>query len=122
MNIVLMNFGFLVGQKLVYNLLHRLNCYCQQVFGVTDYVDKMTTLHYGACVAKTPRNPSDKEVCRVLGLRLAECKYLAMAACSDVCSLTSIFRGRCLRRWPVRPTPAQDYQAAGRPRDGNLRR
>ena len=55
MNIVLMNFGFLV-------------------FGVTDYIDKITTLHYGACVAKSPRNENDKEVCRVLGLRLAECE------------------------------------------------
>ena len=45
-----------------------------QVFGVTDYVDKITTLHYGACVAKAPRNHTDKEACRILGLRLAECK------------------------------------------------
>ncbi|EDQ86885.1 uncharacterized protein MONBRDRAFT_33673 [Monosiga brevicollis MX1] len=53
MNAVLMNFGFMV-------------------FGVTDYVDKIHTLHYGAVVAKQPRNQYDKDACRRLGLRLAE--------------------------------------------------
>ena len=53
MGTVLMNFGFLL-------------------FGVTDYVSKINTLHYGACVAKKPRNPEDKDVCRRLGLRLSE--------------------------------------------------
>eukprot|EP00043_Microstomoeca_roanoka_P012069 m.115924 g.115924 ORF g.115924 m.115924 type:complete len:367 (+) comp15381_c1_seq1:107-1207(+) len=53
MNVVLMNFGFLV-------------------FGVTDYVDKIHTLHYGACVAKEPRNQYDRDACHRLGLRLAE--------------------------------------------------
>ena len=50
---VLLNFGFLF-------------------FGVTDYVTKMHTLHYGACVAKKPRNDYDKLVCQRLGLRLSE--------------------------------------------------
>eukprot|EP00515_Schizochytrium_aggregatum_P020193 CAMPEP_0202118874 /NCGR_PEP_ID=MMETSP0965-20130614/43367_1 /ASSEMBLY_ACC=CAM_ASM_000507 /TAXON_ID=4773 /ORGANISM="Schizochytrium aggregatum, Strain ATCC28209" /LENGTH=852 /DNA_ID=CAMNT_0048688797 /DNA_START=56 /DNA_END=2618 /DNA_ORIENTATION=+ len=50
---VLLNFGFLT-------------------FGITDYVSKIHTLHYGACVAKQPRNENDKAVCRRLGLRLAE--------------------------------------------------
>lgn len=50
---VLLNFGFLF-------------------FGVTDYVSKINTLHYGACVAKQPRNQSDKDICRRLGLRLSE--------------------------------------------------
>jgi NAD(P)H dehydrogenase (quinone) len=50
---VLMNFGFLV-------------------FGVTDYAAKKMTLHYGAVVAKEPREPDTQEACRILGRRLAE--------------------------------------------------
>ncbi len=50
---VLMNFGFLV-------------------FGVTDYVAKGHTLHYGAVTAKEPRNEQDAAACRMLGQRLAE--------------------------------------------------
>ncbi len=50
---VLMNFGFLT-------------------FGVTDYAAKMSTPHYGAVVAKAPRNEADQAVCRLLGRRLAE--------------------------------------------------
>lgn len=42
------------------------------MFGVTDYVDKIHTLHYGVCVAKEPRNDYDIAACRRLGLRLAE--------------------------------------------------
>lgn len=53
MNVVLMNFGFLC-------------------FGITDYVAPSHTLHYGACVAKKPRNWTDQAACRRLGLRLAE--------------------------------------------------
>jgi len=53
MSTVLMNFGFLS-------------------FGVTDYVSKIHTLHYGAVVAKKPRNEHDKAACDRLGLRLAE--------------------------------------------------
>eukprot|EP00730_Choanoeca_flexa_P014837 TRINITY_DN6630_c0_g2_i1.p1 TRINITY_DN6630_c0_g2~~TRINITY_DN6630_c0_g2_i1.p1 ORF type:complete len:366 (+),score=74.10 TRINITY_DN6630_c0_g2_i1:97-1194(+) len=77
MNIVLMNFGFMV-------------------FGVTDYVDKITTLHYGACVAKSPRNPNDKEVCRVLGLRLAEWVAVFFDGRSDLHPLktTKLLDGR----------------------------
>lgn len=50
---MLMNFGFLV-------------------FGVTDYVDKQLTLHYGATVAGEPRSEKEIEICRRLGERLAE--------------------------------------------------
>jgi NAD(P)H dehydrogenase (quinone) len=50
---VLMNFGFLV-------------------FGVTDYVGKLTTLHYGAVTARQPRDDDSQEACRKLGKRLAE--------------------------------------------------
>jgi NAD(P)H dehydrogenase (quinone) len=50
---VLINFGFLV-------------------FGVTDYVGKVTTLHYGAVTAREPRSDDDQEACRKLGRRLAE--------------------------------------------------
>lgn len=49
---VLINFGFLV-------------------FGVTDYVSKTGTCHYGAAVVREPRDEEDKAVCRVLGKRLA---------------------------------------------------
>ena len=50
---VLVNFGFLV-------------------FGVTDYVGRLTTLHYGAVTAREPRSEDAKEACRLLGQRLAE--------------------------------------------------
>jgi NAD(P)H dehydrogenase (quinone) len=50
---VLMNFGFLV-------------------FGVTDYVSKLTTLHYGTVTAREPRSDEARDACRKLGARLAE--------------------------------------------------
>jgi NAD(P)H dehydrogenase (quinone) len=50
---VLINFGFLV-------------------FGVTDYVGKLATLHYGAVTARAPRDDDDEAACRKLGERLAE--------------------------------------------------
>jgi NAD(P)H dehydrogenase (quinone) len=50
---VLMNFGLLV-------------------FGVTDYVSRDLTLHYGAVAAKAPTDDQAKAACRVLGRRLAE--------------------------------------------------
>lgn len=50
---VLLNFGFLV-------------------FGVTDYVSRDMTLHYGAVSAKTPGDDQSKNACRCLGRRLAE--------------------------------------------------
>ena len=50
---VLMNFGFLV-------------------FGVTDYVGKLTTLHYGAVTARDPRDEEARAACHKLGRRLAE--------------------------------------------------
>jgi len=51
--IVLMNFGFLV-------------------FGVTDYVSRDMTLHYGAVSAKAPGDDQGRAACRRLGRRLAE--------------------------------------------------
>jgi len=50
---VLMNFGFLV-------------------FGVTDYVSRDMTLHYGAVSAKAPGDEQCQAACRCLGRRLAE--------------------------------------------------
>jgi NAD(P)H dehydrogenase (quinone) len=50
---VLMNFGFLV-------------------FGVTDYVSQLTTLHYGSVTARDPRDEASRDSCRRLGKRLAE--------------------------------------------------
>lgn len=41
-------------------------------FGVTDYVAKQRTLHYGAAIPGEPRTQAEKEICRRLGLRLAE--------------------------------------------------
>ncbi|HEY3280974.1 MAG TPA: flavodoxin domain-containing protein [Armatimonadota bacterium] len=51
--VVLMNFGFLV-------------------FGVTDYVGKQFTLHYGSVVAGEPRSEKEVDSCRKLGERLAQ--------------------------------------------------
>jgi NAD(P)H dehydrogenase (quinone) len=53
LQIMLMNFGFLV-------------------FGVTDYTAPGQTLHYGAVAAGRPRNEGEREACRRLGRRLAE--------------------------------------------------
>jgi hypothetical protein len=50
---VLVNFGFLV-------------------FGVTDYVSRDMTLHYGAVSAKAPSDEQCQAACRCLGRRLAE--------------------------------------------------
>lgn len=50
---MLMNYGFLV-------------------FGVTDYASKTMTAHYGAVVAKAPRDAETQAACRLLGQRLAE--------------------------------------------------
>ncbi len=50
---LLMNFGFLV-------------------FGVTDYVGKLTTLHYGTVTAREPRDADAQAACQRLGKRLAE--------------------------------------------------
>jgi len=61
---VLMNFGFLV-------------------FGVTDYVSRGLTLHYGAVVAKDPRDQEGQDACRKLGRRLAEWTAVCMHARKD---------------------------------------
>ena len=41
-------------------------------FGVTDYVATMRTLHYGAALPGRPKTDAEKEICRRLGVRLAE--------------------------------------------------
>ena len=53
MQTVMMNFGF-------------------SVFGTTDYIGFKDTMHYGAAIAKKPRDEADKMKCRRQGLRLAE--------------------------------------------------
>jgi NAD(P)H dehydrogenase (quinone) len=53
LNTVLMNFGFLT-------------------FGLTDYVSKTASAHYGAIAVREPREEEVKEACRKLGERLAE--------------------------------------------------
>ncbi len=58
---LLINFGFLV-------------------FGVTDYVSKLTTLHYGAIAVREPREDETADACRKLGKRLAE--WTAVYACN----------------------------------------
>jgi NAD(P)H dehydrogenase (quinone) len=42
------------------------------VFGVTDYVAKQRTLHYGAAIPGEPRTQAEKDICIRLGQRLAE--------------------------------------------------
>ena len=42
------------------------------VFGVTDYVSRDLTLHYGAVAAKAPTGEAEQAACRLLGKRLAE--------------------------------------------------
>ena len=51
--IILMNYGFLT-------------------FGVTDYVDKKFSPHYGSVCAGEPREDKEKNSCRRLGRRLSE--------------------------------------------------
>jgi NAD(P)H dehydrogenase (quinone) len=50
---VLMNYGFLV-------------------FGATDYVAPLRTLHYGAALPGHPKTQSEKDICTRLGVRLGE--------------------------------------------------
>ena len=53
-------------------LLTILMNYGMMVFGVTDYVAKQRTLHYGAAILGEPRTPAEKDICIRLGQRLAE--------------------------------------------------
>ena len=46
--------------------------YGMMVFGITDYVAKQRTLHYGAAIPGEPRTQSEKDICIRLGQRLAE--------------------------------------------------
>jgi len=46
--------------------------YGMMVFGITDYVAQLRTLHYGAAIAGEPREQSEKDICIRLGQRLAE--------------------------------------------------
>ena len=82
MNAVMMNFGF-------------------AVFGVTDYVGFKNTFHYGACVAKAPRDEIDILACRRLGLRLAE--FVGLFLCG---------RPEC---HPLRASKRVDYERFGWP-------
>jgi NAD(P)H dehydrogenase (quinone) len=50
---ILMNYGFLV-------------------FGVTDYVAPLRTLHYGAALPGHPKTQAEKGICTRLGMRLGE--------------------------------------------------
>ena len=53
-------------------LLTILMNYGVMVFGVTDYVAKQHTLHYGAAIPGEPRTQAEKDICIRLGQRLAE--------------------------------------------------
>ena len=53
-------------------LLTILMNYGIMTFGVTDYVAQQCTLHYGAAIPGEPRTLAEKDICRRLGLRLAE--------------------------------------------------
>ena len=46
--------------------------YGMMVFGVTDYVAPMRTLHYGAAIPGAPRTQEEKKICIRLGQRLSE--------------------------------------------------
>jgi NAD(P)H dehydrogenase (quinone) len=67
------------------------------VFGVTDYVAKGFTLHYGATVAGEPREEKEIEACRRLGQRLAEWVAVYIDGRRDEHPLTS---GRTRFPWP----------------------
>ncbi|MDW8295162.1 MAG: flavodoxin domain-containing protein [Aquificaceae bacterium] len=54
------------------SVLYMLMNYGFLVFGLTDYVGKKFTLHYGAVVAGEPRSEEEKEACLRLGERLAQ--------------------------------------------------
>ncbi len=58
------------------SVLYMLINYGFLVFGLTDYVGKKFTLHYGAVVAGEPRTEEEKEACMRLGERLAQ--YVAV--------------------------------------------
>ena len=53
-------------------LLTILMNYGIMVFGVTDYVAPLRTLHYGAALPGEPRTQDEKDICIRLGQRLAE--------------------------------------------------
>ena len=46
--------------------------YGMLTFGVTDYVGKRTTLHYGPTCVREPEAEEDRAACRLLGQRLAQ--------------------------------------------------
>jgi NAD(P)H dehydrogenase (quinone) len=65
--------GFGGGQELAcQSLLTVLMNFGILVFGVTDYVAKTTTLHYGAITVREPRTEEEQAACRRIGQRLAE--------------------------------------------------
>lgn len=54
------------------NLLVLMMNYGMLTFGVTDYVGKRTTLHYGPTSVRQPEAEEDQAACRRLGQRLAQ--------------------------------------------------
>jgi NAD(P)H dehydrogenase (quinone) len=54
------------------SLLTTMMNYGMLTFGVTDYVGKRTTLHYGPTAVKMPDDEEEQAACRRLGTRLAE--------------------------------------------------
>ncbi|MBN1219714.1 MAG: flavodoxin family protein [Anaerolineae bacterium] len=53
-------------------LLTMLMNYGLLVFGITDYVAPLRTLHYGAALPGRPKTQAEKDICERLGRRLAE--------------------------------------------------
>ncbi len=54
------------------NLVTLMLNYGMLTFGVTDYVGKRTTLHYGPTCVREPSGDEDCAACRLLGQRLAQ--------------------------------------------------
>jgi NAD(P)H dehydrogenase (quinone) len=54
------------------SLLTLMMNYGMLTFGVTDYVGKRTTLHYGPTAVRMPEAEEDCAACRLLGRRLGE--------------------------------------------------
>ena len=73
------------------------------VFGVTDYVGKLTTLHYGAITAREPRSEETQAACRMLGQRLAE--WTAALFTAARISTRSTSPSRAYRRADVANSP-----------------
>jgi NAD(P)H dehydrogenase (quinone) len=64
--------GEIACQQLSFMIMNMIMNMGYLVFGITDYVAKKESLHYGAVVAGEPRTQQAKDVCRRAGMRLAE--------------------------------------------------